>query len=109
MKPENRVYTLAGLIAVLAVVVAFLDASFHHKMLKLAVAGKGLGEPEVVEALSGRRTIDVFNVALTVATFFCFWATSKVEWDKGWKLWVVVLFVLSCVAFAIGGFVRIEA
>jgi hypothetical protein len=97
MKPETRTYLLAGLVAVLAALVAIAEAFFYDKLYKLAAAGKSFGEPEVMEALSGRRWVDVLDWIFSLAIILCVWAASKTEWDKGWKLWTVVLVVLLSV------------
>ena len=108
MKPETRTYFSVALVAVLAAALAVAKALFDDKIFKLAEAGKSFGEPEVMEALSGHRWIDGLTWAFSLAVFLSGWAASKTEWNKGWKLWTVVIVVLLCVALGIGGFVRIS-
>jgi hypothetical protein len=108
MKQKN-VYALAGLVALTAIAFAFMRASLQSKHLKLAAAGRKLSDPEVTAALAEGWKADLLCYALPLATFLCLWAAFKVEWDKSWKLWAVVLSVLFFVAFGIGNFLPIDS
>ena len=105
MKPELKVYSLAGLVAFLAILMAVMEAFLRDKLFKLAAAGKSFGDPEVMDTLNIRHWIDAIIIAQALAIWFCYWNASKIELGKGGKLWEVVLVVLFSLIFGYGGFI----